>query len=297
MIYYAYNVKLNFVYKSSYNRQLYIIITFLYNPRLYPVWLGIRTSRQFRDRLFDSGTLPRLIILSSFVRSSVCILSMHERFEFHIPGSVGCNCLEPTILILIFRAIEELSRPHTLVFGVLAVPLTWPARLIVKVLHSRSANGTGLHFTHWRPRHCLLHVTSCGDELWNPSSKINTSLYIQKIFIFQPQHLSVTMRLTSFIISVVFFSGIARAFPSYQSLAGWSREEVDLFIREHGEGLGAQSLPPVQMDNSSKLVHDAEHPYMAPGPNDRRGPCPGLNTLANHGVSFNVQVSFYTEFP
>ena len=103
------------------------------------------------------------------------------------------------------------------------------------------------------------------------------------------------MRLTSFIISVVFFSGIARAFPSYQSLAGWSREEVDLFIREHGEGLGAQSPPPVQQDNSSKLVHDAEHPYMAPGPNDRRGPCPGLNTLANHGVSFNV--SFYTEFP
>ncbi|KAL0573897.1 hypothetical protein V5O48_008045 [Marasmius crinis-equi] len=25
------------------------------------------------------------------------------------------------------------------------------------------------------------------------------------------------------------------------------------------------------------------HPYMAPGPNDSRSPCPGLNTLANHG--------------
>ena len=96
------------------------------------------------------------------------------------------------------------------------------------------------------------------------------------------------MHLTSFITSVVFFSGFACAFPSYQSLAGWSREEVDLFIREHGEGSGAQPPPPVQKDNSSKLVYDAEHPYIPPGPNDRRGPCPGLNTLANHGVSFNV---------
>lgn len=31
------------------------------------------------------------------------------------------------------------------------------------------------------------------------------------------------------------------------------------------------------------LVDDAKHPYIAPGPNDLRGPCPGLNTLANHG--------------
>ncbi|GAA5853084.1 hypothetical protein JCM8547_000195 [Rhodosporidiobolus lusitaniae] len=28
---------------------------------------------------------------------------------------------------------------------------------------------------------------------------------------------------------------------------------------------------------------DAAHPYKAPGPTDQRGPCPGLNTLANHG--------------
>ncbi|BGP43028.1 hypothetical protein JCM10449v2_007043 [Rhodotorula kratochvilovae] len=28
---------------------------------------------------------------------------------------------------------------------------------------------------------------------------------------------------------------------------------------------------------------DADHPFIAPGPTDQRGPCPGLNTLANHG--------------
>ncbi|KAI3606102.1 hypothetical protein WG66_004003 [Moniliophthora roreri] len=27
----------------------------------------------------------------------------------------------------------------------------------------------------------------------------------------------------------------------------------------------------------------SRHPFQAPGPNDARGPCPGLNTLANHG--------------
>jgi len=33
----------------------------------------------------------------------------------------------------------------------------------------------------------------------------------------------------------------------------------------------------------SILVNDANHTFMEPGPNDMRGPCPGLNTLANHG--------------
>jgi len=28
---------------------------------------------------------------------------------------------------------------------------------------------------------------------------------------------------------------------------------------------------------------DHEHPFIPPGPNDIRGPCPMLNTLANHG--------------
>nr|7ZBP_A Chain A, Marasmius rotula UPO [Marasmius rotula]7ZBP_B Chain B, Marasmius rotula UPO [Marasmius rotula]7ZBP_C Chain C, Marasmius rotula UPO [Marasmius rotula]7ZBP_D Chain D, Marasmius rotula UPO [Marasmius rotula] len=30
-------------------------------------------------------------------------------------------------------------------------------------------------------------------------------------------------------------------------------------------------------------VDFSAHPWKAPGPNDSRGPCPGLNTLANHG--------------
>jgi len=32
-----------------------------------------------------------------------------------------------------------------------------------------------------------------------------------------------------------------------------------------------------------KRFPEASHPFMPPGPTDVRGPCPGLNTLANHG--------------
>ncbi|KAJ6580365.1 hypothetical protein DFH09DRAFT_1440715 [Mycena vulgaris] len=42
-------------------------------------------------------------------------------------------------------------------------------------------------------------------------------------------------------------------------------------------------LPPRQTDTGTKRVPDADHPFIAPGPNDMRGPCPAMNTLANHG--------------
>lgn len=42
--------------------------------------------------------------------------------------------------------------------------------------------------------------------------------------------------------------------------------------------------PPPIADTSARLVHDAAHPWRAPEEGDMRGPCPGLNTLASHGV-------------
>jgi hypothetical protein len=38
-----------------------------------------------------------------------------------------------------------------------------------------------------------------------------------------------------------------------------------------------------QLGNGETLVPDGNHPFQAPGPTDQRGPCPGLNALANHG--------------
>ncbi|KAG7088824.1 hypothetical protein E1B28_012780 [Marasmius oreades] len=34
---------------------------------------------------------------------------------------------------------------------------------------------------------------------------------------------------------------------------------------------------------ATNALADDQHSWQAPGPNDSRGPCPGLNTLANHG--------------
>ncbi|KAF5354416.1 hypothetical protein D9758_010761 [Tetrapyrgos nigripes] len=36
-------------------------------------------------------------------------------------------------------------------------------------------------------------------------------------------------------------------------------------------------------DLGSRAIDWNDHQWIAPGPNDLRGPCPGLNTLANHG--------------
>ncbi|KAJ7595404.1 hypothetical protein C8J56DRAFT_1159892 [Mycena floridula] len=43
------------------------------------------------------------------------------------------------------------------------------------------------------------------------------------------------------------------------------------------------TLPTQIADSGLKKIPDADHPYIAPGPNDQRGPCPAMNTLANHG--------------
>ncbi|KAF5327645.1 hypothetical protein D9619_004131 [Psilocybe cf. subviscida] len=76
--------------------------------------------------------------------------------------------------------------------------------------------------------------------------------------------------------------GVATAFPSYGSLAGLTERELAEIIPT----LTARTLPsppgPLS-DTRTKLVNVPAHPWIAPGENDIRGPCPGLNTLANHG--------------
>ncbi|KZV87313.1 Cloroperoxidase [Exidia glandulosa HHB12029] len=42
-------------------------------------------------------------------------------------------------------------------------------------------------------------------------------------------------------------------------------------------------LPDPIANFTSKIIPDDDHPYRAPCQYDRRGPCPALNTLANHG--------------
>jgi hypothetical protein len=64
------------------------------------------------------------------------------------------------------------------------------------------------------------------------------------------------------------------AFPSMASMSS-----------EYGNhGHGVKIIYPERMSfTGSKMIPDKHHPYIPPGPGDQRGPCPGLNTLANHG--------------
>ncbi|RMY55872.1 hypothetical protein D0865_03940, partial [Hortaea werneckii] len=90
-----------------------------------------------------------------------------------------------------------------------------------------------------------------------------------------------------FLPPVTFFK--MRSFINFVTLLGCTGAYVNAFPQLKGP------LPPlhnesptlekrVSFDASSQLVDvHGEHAFQAPGPNDRRGPCPGLNSLANHG--------------
>jgi hypothetical protein len=81
----------------------------------------------------------------------------------------------------------------------------------------------------------------------------------------------------------------AEAFPQHRSLAGLSSEQLEEILRRLD--VAPPETPPGPLnDTSARLVDDADHPWMAAAPNDMRGPCPGLNTLASHGVSYLVVI-------
>ncbi|KAG6809746.1 hypothetical protein H0H92_014881 [Tricholoma furcatifolium] len=57
-----------------------------------------------------------------------------------------------------------------------------------------------------------------------------------------------------------------------------------LAFPQYGQGKGVRiTAPPQEAYTGILAIPEPSHPYIAPGPNDIRGPCPGLNTLANHG--------------
>ena len=85
------------------------------------------------------------------------------------------------------------------------------------------------------------------------------------------------------VLVILGFASIATSFPSYGSLAGLSESELaaiipTLNIRE------VPSPPGPLKFSGTKLVNDKDHPFEPLRPGDIRGPCPGLNTLASHGV-------------
>ena len=89
------------------------------------------------------------------------------------------------------------------------------------------------------------------------------------------------MKLIHFLgFSALTFVSVVTGFPAYRSLAGLSIEERDLIIPKLQV---RQADPPPEPLNDTS-ANDKDHPWKPLQPDDLRGPCPGLNILAPHGV-------------
>ena len=75
-------------------------------------------------------------------------------------------------------------------------------------------------------------------------------------------------------------------------MAGKRAFEQAEFLKKHLEERGVPEekrqtgpggLPFTTFDEDQLIDVTGEHAWVAPGPDDLRGPCPGLNALANHG--------------
>ncbi|KAJ7253916.1 Chloroperoxidase [Mycena rebaudengoi] len=88
----------------------------------------------------------------------------------------------------------------------------------------------------------------------------------------------------SLLIPALFSSG--NAWPNIRASA--STTEI-----QDGQTGTLMVLPPRRTDTGTKRIPDVHHPFIAPGPKDQRGPCPAMNTLANHGyISRNGITTF-----
>jgi hypothetical protein len=85
------------------------------------------------------------------------------------------------------------------------------------------------------------------------------------------------------ILALVLVTKTVLSFPAYGSLAGLSDKELDYIIPTL-QIRDSEPPPGPLNDTSAKLVNDKDHPWKPLQPGDIRGPCPGLNTLASHGV-------------
>lgn len=88
----------------------------------------------------------------------------------------------------------------------------------------------------------------------------------------------------SILLPLVVLAIQAVAIPQYQPLAGLSERQLADILPEFTPVKTPPPPAPIN-DTSVKLVNDKAHPYIPPRNGDIRGPCPGLNTLASHGVS------------
>jgi hypothetical protein len=80
-----------------------------------------------------------------------------------------------------------------------------------------------------------------------------------------------------------FLVGLTAAFPQLlENKKRLSTPTLPLSENEHNSG-PFESLVFSASEQFVNVNPGTAHQYVAPGPNDKRGPCPGLNAAANHG--------------
>ena len=130
-------------------------------------------------------------------------------------------------------------------------------------------------------------------RLKGPGKSEQSSALFSSLTLYTPRsdpramsHSKFSCLLSLLVTSLVLNAFSTVAFPAYQSLAGMEERDLGGII---GALIPRRPAPPPgpMAFLGSKLVNDAAHPFIAPKPTDMRGPCPGLNTLANHGVGRN----------
>jgi hypothetical protein len=109
----------------------------------------------------------------------------------------------------------------------------------------------------------------------------------------------------TFTLLAAFLAGNAIAFPHMDLLTGplaanahqrlhATKRQIDSTAPQ---GTGALPLTPPPFDAASQHVSTTgTHKFVAPGPNDARGECPGLNAMANHGYLPHNGVATITQF-
>lgn len=89
-------------------------------------------------------------------------------------------------------------------------------------------------------------------------------------------------------------SGLAGAFPalSASNLEGLTAEKVQSALETVAKYQNEKRLV---VDITKPVQITGKYAFQAPGKSDQRGPCPGLNSLANHGYISHTGITSFTE--
>jgi Peroxidase, family 2 len=111
------------------------------------------------------------------------------------------------------------------------------------------------------------------------------------------------MKYSLCLAAIVFWAAEVDAFPSHMFDLSMSEEEkrtiagiaASIEASAKSKRVGTPIAPGFSA-SEQYVSTTGEHAFVPPGPNDLRGPCPGLNAMANHAYIPHSGVATITEF-